>query len=212
MRRELIAVAYDTESESGLASVGCRTKQLVVLATDVLLASIEDRLPEVAAEYLVQDRILPACYRRHYDERFLDIFHNALELTRNSLVSDLPFASSTVGELAAHAILAQARTVVSERGRDWVREARKIDDGLADQLTSGWRRLSDDVDELEATAIEDSDVLYLFDVPADQEPEEHLTGLYRADDQSLLRFENWLVPFGNAPRPEITYDGRVWPA
>jgi hypothetical protein len=24
-------------------------------------------------------------------------------------------------------------------------------------------------------------------------------------------FENWLRPFGNPPRPQITYDGRAWP-
>jgi hypothetical protein len=69
-----------------------------------------------------------------------------------------------------------------------------------------------ELSELEGTRLEDTDVLALFTVPRDRDPEEHLALALSDGDRALLRFENWLVPFGNPPRPRIASDGRAWPA
>jgi hypothetical protein len=211
MRRELIAVAYDEAGEEAAPSAA--TKQLVVLAADQLSSEVlpTESDPEPTADQLVERGILPACYRPRYNRRFLDAFHNTLELTRNSLVGDLPVASSTLGELAAHAILRRARQILTERGQGCREQAGVVDPTLPDLLEACPPQLAEGLDYLVAAVIEDADVLYLFDVPAGQEPEDYLSLPGATSDVSLLFFENWLRPFGNAPRPHVTYDGRAWP-
>lgn len=203
---------YDPEREH--ASASYRAKQLIVLAADVVLGWLRgaERAPPHLAEDLVEAGVLPACYRRRYDQTFLVRFHNVLEHTRNALVSDLPFLATTSGELAAHAIFTESQRILSAGGQGREDEAAAVHPSLPEQLAVNTGHLADEIDLLRAATIEDAGVLALFDVPADQEPDEHLTELKGPDACSLLRFENWLVPFGNAPRPFITYDGRAWPA
>jgi hypothetical protein len=205
-------VPYDPEREH--ASASFRAKQLIVLATDAVLELLRglEHAPIAVAGRLVEARVLPACYRRRYDRTFLVSFHNVLEQTRNALVSDLPFLGTTAGELAAHGIFTESERILSAGGTGREDEATAVHPSLARQLAVNTRHLVEEIDLLEAATIEDSDVLALFDVPANQEPDEHLTALKGPTAWALLRFENWLVPFGSAPRPFITYDGRAWPA
>lgn len=202
---------YDPEREQWSASY--RAKQLVVLATDLLLASIACMRPgaDAAADHLVEARVLPGCYRRRYDHRFLNSFRHTLEIARNLLVSDSPFLPNTASELAAHAILGRAHEVLADHGRDWIRPASAIDQRLPEQVTVNREYLADELASLEAAALEDTDVLALFEVPMDVEPDAHLSERLRPAERSMLRFENWLIPIATPPRPHITYDGRAWP-
>jgi hypothetical protein len=214
MHRELIAVDFNGVGEQ--AAAGTAAKQLIVLAADALLdeVSLDGRDPESVAQRLVDEGVLPACCRRRYDRRFLESFHNVIELTRNLLVSDLPFAPCTASELAAHAILGSARELLEEHERgsgELVTGASNGPRRLPDLMVGERRVLRDGLDGLEAVVIEDADALYLFQVPANQEPEEHVRLPGATSDVTLLAFENWLRPFGNPPRPQITYDGRAWP-
>ena len=194
---------YDPERE--LLAASCRSKQLIVLAADALLAAVSmaGRRCEMVADELVRDRVLPGVHRARYDHAFLCVFYNVVELTRNLMVSDAPFVGSTASELAAHAILRQARAIIAERGKGWQGLAEAIDRSLPEQLEENCVHLNEELDLLEDAVIEDGEVLTLFDAAAD--------GGDQIPSQSLLRFENWLVPFGNPPRPHITYDGRAWP-
>jgi hypothetical protein len=211
MHRELIAVAYNAVGEQ--AAPGAAAKQLIVLATDQLLAevSLDGRDPDAVAQRLVDEGILPACCRRHYDRRFLESFYNVIELTRNLLVSDLPFAPHTAGELAAHAIFGGAREMLENHELGSGELVLSDNPGLPDLVLGERRVLRDGLDGLEAVVIEDADALYLFQVPANEAPEEHVRLPGATSDVALLAFDNWLRPFGNPPRPQITYDGRAWP-
>jgi len=202
---------YDPEREFAVA--GRRTKQLIILATDVLVAkmAIHDRDPAALADQLVEHGILPGCYRSSYDERFLSAFGYVLELTRNLLVSDSPFVPNTAGELAAQAIFRQARMILAARGAGWEGHAADLDPRLPEQLSLNAMHLEDELEELQDATLEDHDVLALFNLPADDDPPLHLSAKLRPDERLLLRFENWLAPFGNVPRPHVTYDGRAWP-
>jgi hypothetical protein len=71
--------------------------------------------------------------------------------------------------------------------------------------------LANELDSLQDATLEDTDVLTLFELPDDPDPADYLSTRLRTEERLLLRFENWLTPFGNAPRPHITYDGRAWP-
>lgn len=210
--RELIAVAYPDGAEP--VSAGAATKQLIVLATDVLLAELARAQddPEGVAQQLIDDRVLPACYASRYDRRFLAGFHNTVELARNLLVGDLPFAPTTAGELAVHAILGRARRILADRGAGPQTDVISVEPILSRLLASDATNLYDGLEWLESMVIEDADALYLFDVPPDEEPDRHLRLPGATSDIELLRFENWQFPFGNPPRPQITYDGRAWPA
>jgi hypothetical protein len=202
-------VPYDPEREHATASY--RTKQLVVLATDLVLDRFRTLAenPACIARGLVREGFLPACYRRRYDGEFVRSFHNTLELTRNTLVSDIPFLPNTVSELAAHAIFREAKRILDEPSQRIRERAGGVHAGLPEQLEANRVHLHDEIDSLLGTVVEDTDVLALFDVPPDEEPEEHLTP--PNGGWSLLRFENWLIPFGRVPRAYITYDGRAWP-
>jgi hypothetical protein len=182
-----------------------------VLATDVLLEVAGGENPDAVPEQLVQERILPVCYRRQYDSRFLTIFHNVLEIARNALVSDIPFASTTAAQFAVCAILAQTKRIVCGP-LPWQAKAAAIDPDLPDAIPALKDELCAILDRIEAQALEDTDFLFLFDVPEGQAPDEHLVLRQRLGDFSLLHFENWLIPFGNPPRPRIAADGRAWPA
>lgn len=201
------------ELEGGLATASYRTKQLVILATDVVVAemSIHDGDADALADQLVRQRVLPGCYRTNYDEAFLWVFASALELTRNLLVSDAPFVPNTVGELAARAIFTTARTILTARGVGWEGQADELNPGLRQQLSANSAYLSDELESLRDATLEDDDLLGLFQVPEGDDPSDHLSPRLRSQERALLRFENWLVPFGNAPRPYVTYDGRAWP-
>jgi hypothetical protein len=194
-------VPYDPEREQFAPSY--RAKQLIVLAADALLAEVGLALdhPQALADELVGRRILPACYRPRYDAVFLERFHNVVELTRNALVSDLPFLANTTEELAAHAIFARAQWILSVTGEGLEEQARRVDPPLPGQLVKNGAYLADEIDSMFAAAIEDVDVLGLFDLPADQDVEEHIAAPGGPSAWSLLLFENWLVPFGGAPRP-----------
>lgn len=202
-----------SEAELELTSASYSTKQLIVLAADVVLESVSSGGggAAVAADRLVERRILPACYRRRYDATFLERLHNVVEQARNALVSDLPFLANTASELAAHAIFTEANGILSARGEGRQDRAAAVDPSLPERLAAEAPRLTEELDSLFAATIEDADVLALFDLPADQEPDEHVTALGGPAAWFLLRFENWFVPFG-APRPQIAYDGRAWPA
>lgn len=196
----------------GLPSV--HTKQLIVLASDVVLEAVrgDGRAPVAVASELVQEGTLPACYRRRYDERFLAIFHNVVELTRNALVSDLPHVAATAWVLAALAIFREAVEIAARGGEGRKLLAAAIDPALPERLASSGEPLREELSALAGVAVEDTDVLALFELPPDASPEEHLPPGLREPDRELLLFENWLVPFGNPPRPYIAEDGRAWPA
>jgi hypothetical protein len=204
-------LSYDPEREYSAASY--RTKQLIVLAADVVIdsVSVNDQGAACVVDRLVHDRLLPACYRSQYDEGFLEVFRVVLELTRNLLVSDTPFLFSTASELAAHAILAQAKRIATMRGAGVEQQAGAVDERLAEQLAANGSHLGEELEALEDAAIEDTDVLILFDVAADNDPGEFLSDRLRPAERRLLHFEHWLEPFGPIPRPHITYDGRAWP-
>jgi hypothetical protein len=204
-------VLFDIRRAHGAPSY--RTKQLIVLASDVRLEAVRGngRGPAAVAAELVEDGTLPVCYRSRYDQRFLDTFHNVVELTRNALVGDLGHVTTTAGVLAALAILREARATVATGGDGREALAAAIDPQLATLLAHDGDGLRKELSELEGTRLEDTDVLTLFTVPRDRDPEQHLRLALSDGDSALLRFENWLVPFGNAPRPRIATDGRAWP-
>lgn len=204
-------VPYDPEREH--VTTSHRAKQVLLLASEVVLDQVSplERDPAAVVERLIRARVLPACYRRRYDERFLEVFHNVIEQTRNALVSDVPFLANTASELAAHAVFREACGVLAGPGEEALDRAAYIDASLPQQLAVNGAHLADEVDLLSAAIVDDADVLLLFDIPPGEDPEEHLTPPDGPSGWSLLRFENWLVPFGGAPRPHITYDGRAWP-
>ena len=93
-------------------------------------------------------------------------------------------------------------------------QAAELDPRLPEQLSLNSLHLAAELDSLQDATLEDTDVLTLFELPDGRDPAQHLSALsarIRTDERLLLRFENWLTPFGNAPRPHITYDGRAWP-
>jgi hypothetical protein len=205
-------VPFDPEREH--SAVSYRAKQLLVLATDAVLEALTPvpaAHPTAVAGALVDAGMLPACYRRRYDAHFLRWFHNTGELTRNSLVGDLPYLANTAQELAAAAIFAECRLTLEhpEPGRRELAAA--IDGELPEQLEANAAHVAEELDALQASVFDDGSVFGLFDLPLDREP--GTPGPAGAPEgQGLLRFEHWLVPFGNAPRPQITYDGRAWPS
>jgi hypothetical protein len=198
------------DPERGYAAATYRTKQVIVLAADVLLGEIASGPVDRVADRLVAGRVLPACYRSRYDEAFVASFRGVVELTRNLLVSDAPFLPDSACELAAHAIFRQAEAIVAGKGRQWHSEAAAIDEALADQLERNHVWLAAEVESLKDAAFEDWDVLALFDLPAGEDPIAHLDAQLRPEERLALRFENWRVPFGTAPRPQISYDARAW--
>lgn len=199
------------DAERAYAPASRRTKELIVLAADGLVEPLPpDRDAAELADQLVSERVLPGCYRTHYDGRFLHTFRGVIELVRNLLVSDIPFVPDTVGELAAHAIFGQAQAILDADGRGWQRQAGQIDAALPDHLSGNRALLTDELASLKETVLEDTDVLLLFELPATDDSLEDLARL-RPNERDLLRFENWRVPFGSAPRPYITYDARAWP-
>jgi hypothetical protein len=203
-----------TDVRRAHGALGYRTKQLIMLASDVRLEAVRGngRGPAAVAAQLVDDGTLPGCYRSRYDEGFLDTFHNVVELTRNALVSDLANVPTTAGVLAALAILREARATVAAGGDGRQALAAAIDPRLPAFLARDGEGFRRELSELEGVRLEDTDVLALFTVPSDRDPDEHLRLALRDHDRALLRFENWLVPFGNPPRPRIAADGRVWPS
>jgi len=195
------------ESESDYHAVDYRTKQLIVLATDLLLEAAAFEQPRAAAR-LVDGRVLPARYRDRYDARFVHEFASVVNLTRNLLVSDNPFLPDTLSELAAHAIFAHARLVVGTRGEGVQQSAAAIDPSLPARLEADHERLTVELDLLYDEVFEDLDVLALFDLPDGADPPAELR--LRPGERDLLRFENWRRPFGRVPRPHITDDARAW--
>ena len=119
LKESALPLPYDPERE--FASASYRTKQLIILATDVLLGdmSIDQEDPQALAAQLIEARLLPGCYRSRYGESFLQTFRHVLELTRNLLVSDSPFLPNTLAELAARAIFKRARLIVAGQGIGW---------------------------------------------------------------------------------------------
>jgi hypothetical protein len=193
--------------------VGFRAKQLLLLASDLvqdLIDPAEDGTASVGR--LVDAAVLPVCYRRRYDGRFVEHFCNSVEQTRNVLLSDIPFVGNTLAELAAHAIFNEAYRLLSSGPEEVRALSARLDRSLAEYLLENREAIGGELDTLFDATIQDADVIALFDVPADQEPDEHLTSAGVGHDSSLVHFENWLVPFGGAPRPYLTYDGRVWPS
>lgn len=206
-----VQLPYDPERE--FASASYRTKQLIILATDAVLArfSIHDDDQEGLTAQLVKDRVLPGCYQERYDECFLKTFAGVLAITRNLLVSDCPFVPNTFSELAARAIFTTAHRILAAQGVGWQGQAGDVDPRLPEQLEVNSTHLADELDAFQDATLEDTDVLALFSLPGDRDPAEYLSPQLRPAERLLLRFENWLIPFGNAPRPHITYDGRAWP-
>lgn len=151
----------------------------------VLQLSIPD-----AATRAIERGLLPRCYAHRYDDDFVEQAINTVALVRNALVGDLPFVASTGQELAARAVFREAFVSAAATG------------GSLPSAVEAWLR------ELEETVLQDDDVLMLFDVPAGEDP---LAGVpaARQGDWALLRFENWLRPFGGAPEPVIGTDGRA---
>jgi hypothetical protein len=195
-------VFFDAESE--YVAVGVRTKQLILLASDVLLAALrraESNTAEVVNQ-LISGRVLPSCYEDRYDRRFVRQFHNVVELTRNSVVGDLPHLANTAEELAGLAIFARCQSILDEGGAGTQDLAAAIDQELSGQLATDRAQIGGEIDSLAAILLEDGDVLTLFDLEPGREPQ----------GEALLRFDHWLVPFGNPPRPHIAADGRAWPA
>jgi len=188
-------------------TVDYRTKQLIVLATDLLLDAVAVEQPRAAGR-LVDGRVLPARYRDRYDQRFVHEFAAVLKLTRNLLVSDNPFLPDTLSELAAHAIFAQGRLVVATRGEGVQQPAATIDPTLVARLEADNERLSEELDALYDEVFEDTDVLALFDLPDEADVATELR--LRPGEGELLLFENWRRPFGRVPRPHITDDARAW--
>lgn len=198
----------------GRGGPGVGAKQAVVLGAEVLLERL--RGPGGAAGEpaggLVGDGTLPGCYAERYDAGFLAVFHSVVELTRNMLVSDLPHVASTAGVLAALAILREARAALAARGAGREQLAAAIDPGLPARLAGGAARLAGELEALAGEALEDTDALLLFGLGPGEDPVRALAGALPERELALLRFENWLVPFGNPPRPQIAPDGRAWPA
>jgi hypothetical protein len=204
-------VPYDPEREFGAASY--RTKQLVVLAADLVLELLSpaDGGTDVAINRAVGWGILPSCYRTRYDGQFLVAFRGATELTRNLLVSDAPFLPHTACELAAHAIFRHAEKLVACGSRGSLAQASAIDAALPEQLVRHRDHLARELEALKCSVLEDWDALLLFELPAGDDPVAGLHARLRQEERLALRFENWHVPFGSVPRPHITYDARAWP-
>lgn len=197
------------EPEPQAFAASYRTKQLLLLASDLLLEQIPPGIRrEETAERLISEHVLPRCYRDRYDERFLQGFRRTIELTRNLLVADTPFLPDTISELAAHAILAQARRVLESGGEGYEPQAGEIDPALADQLARQSERLAEVLDLLADTVFEDDDVLLLLEV---DEPAGLEQLRLSEEDRRLLSFENWREPFGEVPRPELDDDDGAWP-
>jgi hypothetical protein len=197
---------YDPERELFAASY--RAKQLVVLAADGVLEAValRGREPEAVADELTMARVLPLAERPRYDQAFLTLFHNVVETTRNVIVTDIPSLACTASELAANAILQQARAILEVSGRGWEDRAAGVHPDLPEQLEANRDHLASELDLLEVELVEDRAVLDLFETP------EAGCGGLATEAGSLLRFENWLIPYGRCPRPYISYDGRAWPA
>lgn len=197
---------YDPERH--YASASYRTKQLILVATDAVIADLRpEHGPDELVARLVMQKTLPGCYRPRYDTAFIDRFRRTTTVARNALVSDAPFLHNTASELAANAIFRQAAAIVAARGAGWESQASSIDFELALQLADNSVYIGTELRSLQDSTLEDTDVLALFDLPEGAEPGPGV----REDEGSMLRFENWFLPFGTAPRPFITYDGRAWP-
>jgi hypothetical protein len=208
--QDLLSDALEGEPESASDAA----KELLVLASDLVLAQLAglEREPAGVARRLVDAQLLPACYSDRYDRSFLEAFHNTLQLTRNALVCDLPCLPNTASELAAHAIFRHAFRATEQPSDAVLARADAIDPLLRERIVLNGEQLAEEVETLASTVLEDLDVVVLFDAPADQDPEEYMMLTDGAAGWSLLRFENWLVPFGGAPRPRIAHDGRAWPS
>lgn len=201
------------DPEPGCAHAAYRSKQLVVFATDVLLERIalDGRPAAEVADVLVRERVLPACYRRRYDEPFLTIFRGVVESVLHLLVSDTPSLPDTASELAAHAILAQAGEIVHAAAQAWRAAPIELDDGLGERFLHNQEQLARELDRLRELAFEDAHVRLLFELPADEDPVANLYARLRPEEQQRLRFENWRQPFGNVPAhtsPTTTAAGR----
>lgn len=190
-------------------AVSYRTKQLLVLATDLLLDAVAFDEPG-AAERLVAGHVLPACYRDRYDEGFVEEFAAVVKLARNLLVSDNPFVPDTLSELAGHAIFSHARLVLEARGEGVQESAAAIDPTLPGALQTDHSQLNGELDLLYDDVFEDTDVLTLFDLPDAADPDSLARLRLRPGERDLLRFENWQRRFGRVPRPHITDDARAW--
>ncbi|MFL5844269.1 MAG: hypothetical protein ACJ762_06205 [Solirubrobacteraceae bacterium] len=159
-------------------------RRLIVAAGEQLLSAIrgDGRDPAAVADGLVIAGVLPACYRSRYDQLFLTWFHNVVELARNSLVGDLPFLATTAEQLAGRALLAQAR-------------AQAADEPDLYQLIA-------ELDGLEDIVLEDTDADLLFDVD-DAADLLARPGVLARPELRLIRFEHWLIPFGDPPTPAL---------
>lgn len=201
---------YDVEREQFVASF--RVKQLVVLATEFAMAemALGTGSPEDVASELITSGVLPACYEPRYGADFLQTFQRVCGLTRNLLVSDSPYLPDTMSELAAHAIFRQAYATLDTDPEVWEPEALAIDPQLPRHIRGARQHLAEELTLLRDVALQDTDVRLLFEVPAGETPEAYLGPSAIPDDAALLRLENWRAPFGCAPRPVVTYDGRAW--
>lgn len=201
---------YDVEREQFVASF--RVKQLVVLAAEFALADmrLDTGPPEDVASELITSGVLPACYQPRYDAEFLQTLQRVCGLTRNLLVSDSPYLPDTMSELAAHAIFRQAYATLGTNPEVWELEALAIDPQLPKHIRDARQHLAEELTLLRDVALQDTDVRVLFDVPGGETPEAYLGRSAIPDEAAPLRFENWRAPFGCAPRPVVTYDGRAW--
>lgn len=197
------------EPEPQAFAASYRTKQLLLLASDLLLEQIPAAgRGKDGADRLISEHVLPRCYRDRYDERFLQGFRKTTQLTRNLLVSEAPFLPDTISELAAHAILTRARGVLDVSGKGYEVQAFEVDPSLAQVISHQPERLGEMLQLVADTVFEDTDVLALFDL---DDPGGIAQLQLRDEDRRLLRFENWREPSGEVPRPEVTGDDGAWP-
>src|SRR4051812_35661707 len=160
---------YGAEDEP--VPVSYRAKQVLLVASDSMLdwLSTADREPARVAARLIDRRVLPGCYRQRYDRAFLERFFNVVEQTRNALVSDLPFLANTASELAAHAIFSEAQRILVAGREAHEREA-SLQRSSPDQIAARAASVAQELDALYAVTLEDADVVALFSVAIDREP------------------------------------------
>lgn len=197
-------------------ATGHWTRQLVALATDVLVARLERcAAGRYAADELIREGILPACYRARYDADFLERWTAEMAVARDLLVSDAPLLPTALSALAARSILARAADIVEKRGEGCHPEALAVDPRLPEQLESNAPLLLAGLRALEHDALS-GDVCALFALDGHLDPVAAPAAPARGEQIEALGFENWARPSGGAPRshltwPNISYDGRAWP-
>jgi hypothetical protein len=129
-------------------------------------------------ELLILSEVLPRCFAPHYTPQIVERMIEAVDRGADKL-AQYPdtYLASTAEELAAHALIAEARASL------------ETSDEFTDDQTARATRELDDLHEL---AFEDHDVLFLFDPRFDG-----IEGGEIADQMGLanLHARDWFTPF-----------------